>query len=108
MPNGSTPILLYRRLAYLQANPDLSAVRRDSTVARARQHGGHAPKERGGVRPWPQSGRLPHSDPHPGGSNGPSPAPARDGGLRHDRTKPGLGGILDGRAAALPDRGPGL
>ncbi len=69
-----------RRMAYLQADPDRSAVRLDSTV-------GRAPKQKDGSHPRPQPGRLRHPDPHPGGSPRPSPTPARDGGQRHDRTQ---------------------
>ena len=90
-----------RLLAHLQAQPDLSAVRLDSTIAartgaraagaplcakqaapestRARARGGRAPEERSGSRAEPQLRRLRHPDPHLGGSTGPSPAPARDG-----------------------------
>ena len=34
-----------RRMAYLQAKPELSAARLDSTVGRARERGGRAPKK---------------------------------------------------------------
>ena len=70
-----------RRMAYWQTDPDLSAVRRDR--------------------------RFRHPDPQAGGSPGPSPAPARDG-RPAPRPHLGPGGSLDGRAAALPDRRPGL
>ena len=63
-----------------------------------RARGGRAQKARGGSRAGPQSGRLRHPDPHPGG------CPLRlrvTGG-------PGPSGSLDRRAPALPDRGPGL
>ena len=98
-----------RLLAHLQAKPDVSAVRLDSTIVRARERGERAQKERGGSRAGPQPGRLRHPDPHPGGSPGPSSAPARDGRpAPRPHLDPGLGGSLNRRAPALPDRGSGL
>ena len=94
-------------MAYLQADPDLSAVRLDSTVVRAHVSAAGAPKNKG-------------TDPALGRSRGGfgtqihilanrrgRPLRLRvTGGQRHDSTqarwKP------DGRAAALPDRRPGL
>ena len=77
--------------------------------ARARERSGRAPKQRAGSRPRSQPGRLQHPDPHPSGSPRPSPAPARDGRpAPRQPLGPGPSGSLDGRAAALPDRRPGL
>ena len=51
---------------------------------------------------------APRSDPYSGGSIGASPAPARDGRpVPTTAPRPGSGGILDGCAAVLPERGPG-
>ena len=98
-----------RLMAYLQANPDLSAVLLDSTVVRARERDGRAPKGRDGSRAGSQPGRLQHPEPYLGGSTGPSPTSARD---RRPTPRqylgPGPGGNLNRRALVLPDRGPGL
>ena len=64
-----------------------------------------APKHKG-ARPQPR--RLQPPDPQPDGSTGPSPAPVRDGRPAPRQHSVPLGGNLDGRAAVLPDRRPGL
>ena len=95
-----------RRMAYRQADLELSAVWLDSTVMRAHVSAAGAPKHKD-ARPQPR--RLQPLDPHPDGSPGPSPAPARDGRTApRPHSGPDLGGSLDGRAAVLPDRRPDL
>ena len=71
-------VIWTRRMACRQADPDLSALWRDSTVGRADASVADAPKQREGSRPRPHPGRIPHPDPHLGGATGPSPVPARD------------------------------
>ena len=47
MPTGATGAIWPRRMAYLQADPDLFAVRLDSTVVRAHVNAEGAPQNQG-------------------------------------------------------------
>ena len=109
LAHGCARDVWLRRMAYLQAKPELSAGRRDSTVVRAHARGGRALKQGAGSCPRAQPGRPQHPDPQPGGSTGPPPVSAPDG-RPAPRQYPGLGlgRGLDRRAPALPDRRPGL
>ena len=92
----------------LQAGPDLSAVRLDSSGRRAHARAAGAPQKRGGSRPRPQLGRLPYPA-YLGESTGPSPAPARAGRpAPRPPPRPGPGGRLNRRGHFLPNRGPGM
>ena len=98
-----------RLLAHLEAKPDVSAVRLDSTIGRAHVSAAGAPQKKEAEPALGCSRRLQHPDPHPSGSTGLSPAPARDGRpAPRQHPGPGPGGSLDRRAPALPDRGSGL
>ena len=52
-----------RRMAYVQADPDLSAVRLDSTVGRAHVSAASAPQKKEPDPARSQPGRLLHPDP---------------------------------------------
>ena len=45
-----------RLMAYLQVDPDLSAVRLDSTVVRAHMSAAGTPKTKGQITPWVAAG----------------------------------------------------
>lgn len=72
-----------RLMAPMRADPDLSAMFLDGTVARVR---GRGQQSGSGSRARSQPGRLQHPDPPPDGSTGSSPRPAHDS--RHTQPQP--------------------
>ena len=103
---AAMPVGAIRASGLPAGHPDLSAVLLDSTVSartsarQARPSTKALGRSRGGFNP--QIHIL--TDP-----TGPSPAPARDERpAPRQHSGPNLGGSLDGRAAVLPDRRPGL